>query len=184
LSKPGWADATPQNLTPASGRQDHTILPSATTSLVSTPGNRSQVFRPALRSHRAQNAAASTATHPAFVTMANAPLVGWDAWSSRSDLGGVKTEIFFGKAEIRLDSPVKKPPDGQITTRQRVQIPLVASALRAGGPDVLINTAHTDRNVFFQRTQRIGGRPCDIEQLFRIKPRIIRHHRPAIGRHR
>jgi hypothetical protein len=35
LSKPGWADATPQNLTPASGRQDHTILPSAATSLVS-----------------------------------------------------------------------------------------------------------------------------------------------------
>src|SRR3979411_3525635 len=34
-SKPGWADATPQNLTPASGRQDHTILPSAATSLVS-----------------------------------------------------------------------------------------------------------------------------------------------------
>jgi len=29
--------------------------------------DRSQVFRPALRSHRAQNAAASTATHPAFV---------------------------------------------------------------------------------------------------------------------
>jgi hypothetical protein len=23
----------------------------------------------------------------------------------------VKTEIFFGKSEIRLDSPVKKPPD-------------------------------------------------------------------------
>src|SRR5450755_2443723 len=34
LSKPGWADATPQDLTPASGRQDHTILPSAATSLV------------------------------------------------------------------------------------------------------------------------------------------------------
>ena len=29
LSLPGWADRTPQNLTPASGRQDHTILPSA-----------------------------------------------------------------------------------------------------------------------------------------------------------
>jgi hypothetical protein len=28
LSLPGWADRTPQNLTPASGRQDHTILPS------------------------------------------------------------------------------------------------------------------------------------------------------------
>src|ERR1700681_3520226 len=35
LSKPGWADATPQNLTPASRRQDHTILPSAKASLVS-----------------------------------------------------------------------------------------------------------------------------------------------------
>src|SRR5450631_4114887 len=35
LSKPGWADATPQDLTPASGRQDHTILPYAKASLVS-----------------------------------------------------------------------------------------------------------------------------------------------------
>src|SRR3982074_2193492 len=37
LSLPGWADRTAQNLTPASGRQDHTILPSAATSLVSGP---------------------------------------------------------------------------------------------------------------------------------------------------
>jgi hypothetical protein len=29
LSLPGWADKTSANLTPASGRQDHTILPSA-----------------------------------------------------------------------------------------------------------------------------------------------------------
>jgi hypothetical protein len=63
MSAPGWADMPPQNLTPASGRQDHTILPSAATSLVSVPGNRSQVFRPALRSHRAQDAAASIASH-------------------------------------------------------------------------------------------------------------------------
>jgi hypothetical protein len=26
------------------------------------------------------------------------------------------TEIFFGKSEIRLDSPVNKLPDGQITS--------------------------------------------------------------------
>src|SRR6267378_3204623 len=38
--------------------------------------DRSQVFRPALRSPRAQNAAASTASLPAFVTMAKAPLWG------------------------------------------------------------------------------------------------------------
>src|SRR5229473_4262502 len=34
MSAPGWADTPPRDLTPASGRQDHTILPSATASLV------------------------------------------------------------------------------------------------------------------------------------------------------
>jgi hypothetical protein len=34
LSKPGRADLPSANLTPASGRQDHTTSPSATTSLV------------------------------------------------------------------------------------------------------------------------------------------------------
>jgi hypothetical protein len=58
---------------------------------------------------RAQNAAASTATHPAFVTMANAPLVGWDGKSSRSVSGWVKTEIFL---QGGLDTNM---PDGQIT---------------------------------------------------------------------
>src|SRR5450631_4266129 len=64
----------------------------------------------------APDAAASTASLPAFVTMANAPLVGWDGQSSRCDLGRTKTEIFLQRG---LDSPVDKPPDGQITTRRR-----------------------------------------------------------------
>src|SRR6266852_5477370 len=34
VPKPGWADATSANLTPASGRQDHTTSPYAATSLV------------------------------------------------------------------------------------------------------------------------------------------------------
>jgi hypothetical protein len=55
--------------------------------------------------------------------MANAPLVGWDAQGSRSDLGGVKTEIFLQRG---LDTAVDKPPDGQITTRRREQFPLVS----------------------------------------------------------
>src|SRR3984893_2548686 len=42
LSKPGRADSTPPNLTPASGRQDHTTSPYAATSLV----------RPLLIAHR------------------------------------------------------------------------------------------------------------------------------------
>ena len=115
------------NLTPASGRQDHTTSPYAATSLVRTLGDRSQAFRqPALPSRCAPNAAASTASHPASLTIRIRPSVGRDAKSSRSDLGYVGTEISFGKSEIRLDSPVNKPPDGQITTRLRKQIPLVS----------------------------------------------------------
>jgi len=50
--------APPQNLTPASGRQDHTALPSA------------------LGIARLAKAKASIASRPTFVTMANAPLLG------------------------------------------------------------------------------------------------------------
>src|SRR5882757_2266883 len=79
LSKPGWADATPQNLTPASGRQDHTILPSAATSLVRPLSDRSRIQRTRPATFRAQNAAASTASHPASVTIMIRPSggVGW-----------------------------------------------------------------------------------------------------------
>jgi hypothetical protein len=79
LSKPGRADLTPQDLTPASGRQDHTILPSAKSVSRQRAVDRSQVFRPALRPHRAQNAAASIASLPASVTIAIRPSsgVGW-----------------------------------------------------------------------------------------------------------
>jgi hypothetical protein len=79
LSKPGRADATPQNLTPASGRQDHTILPSAATSLVRPLSDRSRIQRTRPATFRAQNAAASTASHPASVTIVIRPSggVGW-----------------------------------------------------------------------------------------------------------
>src|ERR1700686_1697152 len=50
-------------------------------------GDRSQASRPALQSHRAQNAAASTATHPAFVTIMMRPsLWGGMARICRDDL--------------------------------------------------------------------------------------------------
>src|SRR6266568_1546682 len=64
VPKPGRADITSANLTPASGRQDHTTSPYAATSLVRSLGDRSQAVKPALQSRRAQNAAASTASHP------------------------------------------------------------------------------------------------------------------------
>jgi hypothetical protein len=78
LSKPGRADSTSARLDAsigASGPHDFAVRCN-----ISRPRavDRSQAVKAALRSHRAQNAAASTASHPAFVTMANAPLVGWD----------------------------------------------------------------------------------------------------------
>src|SRR4030088_2141818 len=45
LSKPARADLTSANLTPASGRQDHTTSPYATTSLVRVLVDRSQIQR-------------------------------------------------------------------------------------------------------------------------------------------
>src|SRR5450631_1973523 len=77
----------PQDLTPASGRQDHTILPYAKASLVSVLSDRSQVSstRPAI--HRALNAAAPTATHPAFRDGHDTPLLwGGMARICRDDL--------------------------------------------------------------------------------------------------
>src|SRR5712671_1981560 len=86
LSKPGRADSTSANLTPASGRQDHTTSPYAATSLVRSLCNRSRAeARPAI--HRAQNAAASTAPLPASVTIMIRPSYGVGCESSRGDLG-------------------------------------------------------------------------------------------------
>jgi hypothetical protein len=79
LSKPGWADLTSANLTPASGRQDHTILLSAATSFVSSRFDRSQASSTRPASRCASNAAASTASRPASVTIMIRPSsgVGW-----------------------------------------------------------------------------------------------------------
>ena len=131
LSKPGWADATPQDLTPASGRQDHTILPYAATSLVRSPvtAHKSLRTRPATpsrarrcRVHRTPSRVRDDRDTPLCV--------GRDGRICRDDLPDGESEIFFGKPEIRLDTPVNKPvnkpPDGQITTRPREQIPLVS----------------------------------------------------------
>jgi hypothetical protein len=67
---------------------------------------------PALRSLRAQNAAASTASRPAFVTIMIRPSVGWDGESSRFDSTKQGTGIFLKRG---LDTRVSKQPVGQIT---------------------------------------------------------------------
>jgi hypothetical protein len=112
LSKPGRADLNSANLTPASGRQDHTILPYAKSVSRQHAGDRSRVFRLALRSHRAQNAAASTATHPAFVTIAIRPSggVGWREFVEMiCPTGEAK---YFCKGDSTQKCPTGKSPHG------------------------------------------------------------------------
>ena len=96
----------PQDLTPASGRQDHTILPSASNISRQRAGNRSQVFRPALRSHRAQDAAASTASRPYVRDDGQRPSV-WDGMRKVLEvIWGLRKPKYFCKedwtAQIRL----------------------------------------------------------------------------------
>ena len=80
LSKPGWADLTPQDLTPASGRQDHTTSPYAATSLVRSLGDRSQAFRqPALQLIARKTLPRPPHPIPTSVTIAIRPSVGRDA---------------------------------------------------------------------------------------------------------
>src|ERR1700736_1715592 len=100
LSAPGRADVPPLDLTPASRRQDHTTSPSALAPFVRALCDRSQV-KPALRSHRAPDAAASTASHPASVTIAIRPSVGRDGRGCRFDLGLPRSGIFL---QMGLDS--------------------------------------------------------------------------------
>src|SRR5882672_5886589 len=129
LSKPGWADLNSANLTPASGRQDHTILPYAAASFVCSPFDRSQAFRqPALQPRCAPDAAASTASHPASVTIAIRPSggVGWREFVEmicptgeaeyfcKGDWTGRITLIRFNKFGFtRKRDPLAKAPYGE-----------------------------------------------------------------------
>ena len=69
----------------SNGCRDHRVLPYATTPFVLRAVARSR--KTALRTHHTPDAAASTASHPAFVTIAIRPSVERDGESSRSDLG-------------------------------------------------------------------------------------------------
>jgi hypothetical protein len=127
------------NLTPASGRQDHTILPSAKS--VSRPRavDRSRIpEKPPCDPVARKTLPRPPHPVPYVRDDRETPLcVGRDAKSSRSDLGGVKTKIFLQKG---LDTPVNKPPDGQITKRPREQIPLASrTEINPSFPDVQLH---------------------------------------------
>jgi hypothetical protein len=93
----------PQNLTPASGRQDHTILPSAATSLVSMPVIAHKSFDQPCDPIARKTLPRPPHPVPYVRDDRETPLcVGRDGQSSRGDLGGAKTEIFL---QTGLDYP-------------------------------------------------------------------------------
>src|SRR5882724_1601020 len=100
------------NLTPASGRQDHTTSPSAAIVSRQRAVDRSRI-------HRIRPATFSRAKRcrvhripPRVRDDRDTPLCGVGCESSRCDLGWTETEIFL---QSGLDTPVNKPPDGQIS---------------------------------------------------------------------
>src|SRR4030081_1716520 len=102
-----------RQLDTSNGCQDHTALPSAAIVVRLRAVDHSRVFRqPALRSHRAPDAATSTASHPASVTIAIRPSEGRDGGGYRFDLGQVGTEIFL---IMGLDSLLTDLPVGQFS---------------------------------------------------------------------
>jgi hypothetical protein len=96
LSAPGRADPTSANLTPASGRQDHTTSPYAAAPFVSSPFDCSQIFRPAL--HHVARLTLPRPPHPTprFVTIMIRPL--WAGMGKVLELiwGEREAEYFFG----------------------------------------------------------------------------------------
>src|SRR5258707_13714861 len=73
------------NLTPASGRQDHTTSPSAAIVSRQRAVDRSQIPKNP-PCHHVARPTLPRPPHPipTFVTMANAPLVGWDGGINKS----------------------------------------------------------------------------------------------------
>src|SRR5216683_1282176 len=109
--RPGRADFTSANLTPATGARTTRLCRPQLSSFVNVPLIAHEV-QLALRSHCAPDAAASTASRPASVTIAIRPFMGRDGGGYRSDLGLAGTEIFL---RMGLDRVFNKLPDGQIS---------------------------------------------------------------------
>jgi hypothetical protein len=96
LSKPGWADLTSVDLTPASGRQNHTTSPSAIAPFVCSPPMTHG--KPALPPRVVPMLSTSIASRSAFVTSAKRPSVERDRREYRGDSRFRKTEyiLFWG----------------------------------------------------------------------------------------
>jgi hypothetical protein len=112
LSSPVEPNEPPQDLTPASRRQDHTTSPSASSAVVLHAANRSRrAIRPALASH-AQHCCVHR-TPPRVRDDHDTPLW-WGGMATVLDLiwGGWEPKYF---SENQKKDSTALPPDGQIT---------------------------------------------------------------------
>jgi hypothetical protein len=116
--RPVGPASPPRDLTPTMRRQDHTLSPYAN-NIIRQRAVRSLTgpkARPASRF--TPDAAASTASRPASLTIRIRPSVGQDGEGFISDLGLRKTRIFF---PMGLDSPnhTKSSPSGALFSSGR-----------------------------------------------------------------
>src|SRR5712671_4601180 len=90
----------PANLTPASGRQDHTTSPSAATSLVRVLVIAHRLFKnPPCNPSRAQRCRVHRIPHPTSVTIAKRPSW-WDGMAGVVDvIWGVRKQKYFCKRD-------------------------------------------------------------------------------------
>jgi hypothetical protein len=134
LSAPGWADTPPQDLTPASRRQNHTTSPSASAPFVCAPTDCSR--QAALHHVMRAGAAASTASRPAFVTIAIAPL--WDETARvMKVIWGKRKGIYFCKRGWTGDRVICSSGNQCDVRRSKVEI---ARFCRAAPQGVFIPT--------------------------------------------
>src|ERR1700730_13755467 len=149
------------NLTPASGRQDHTTSPSASASPV-------------------KRASASTASRPASVTSRAAPLSGTGWRGYRFESGPARSGIFLREG---LDRELGDLPVGLITlsapTKNGLRVPATRRKLGEAIPDIVrrrgkrINGSETNgQPILYRRTRGLsrGGAPLCREGDHALRP--------------
>ena len=125
LSAPGWADMPPQNLTPASRRQDHTTSPSAAAPFVSSLSKSLTASRPATRL-RARRCPRPSHPKPNVRDDRETPLCGPGRRGYGFDLGETERDIFL---RLGLDDPNQVDAEREFSFyAQRRTLPLLPSA--------------------------------------------------------
>src|ERR1700692_3241944 len=121
-----------RQLDTSNGCRNHTTSPYASAPFVCTPFDRSRVWlnpKPALPFTCAPDAAASTASRPASLTIRIRPSVGRDGEGYSFDWGHARTEIFF---KMGLDSPTQIAGKPNCILAWQVAIGIVTNLTIAG----------------------------------------------------